>query len=305
MQAVNLNFKFFLFFLLFITISYFSHSSRVYLNNKYESIKVEEIPYYLPKKSGLKYLSLGFNTLTSKIIWFDTLNYFGRRFQEKRDFPWLATMCELVTSMDSKGRHYVEFCATALSWMAKEPNESLKILNSAIEADNSYWKYYYLRAFNYWYFLKDYVQAKEDLVHASQLESAPSFIASLASRLLNQEEGPSVAREFIEQLMKNTSDPKILLELGKRLKESIFSEGMQKIKIAVEDFYKKYQRLPTDINELLTSNFLKSIPVEPFGGQYQINQNSGEIYSTSGKIGLKFNAKTFDTGILKNEFIQR
>lgn len=281
---------------------FFSYTSRTFLTNKQETLQIEEIPYYLPNKSGLKYLSLGYNTFASKILWFNTLNYFGKRFQEKKDLPWLSTMCELVTSLDPQAKHYVEFCATALSWMAKDPEASIKILDEGIKADNTYWKYYYLRGFNYWYFLKKYDLAKKDLVQASQLKNAPSFIASLASRLLNQEEGPSIAREFLEQVLKTTEDEKIQLELSRRIKESILSEGLNKIKIATEYYYNTFKKIPSSIQELISLNFLNKAPVEPYGGEYLINQESGAVFTTSGRLGLKFNAKTFDTGILKKEF---
>ena len=302
MKTLNLNFKFFFFFLLLISAAFFSLSSRTYLAKKQQSLSIEEVPYCLPNKSGLKYLSLGFNTLMSKIIWFNTLNYFGERFQDRKDFPWLSTMCELVTTLDPQARHYFEFCATALSWMAKDPQSSIKILDRAIESENTYWKYYYLRGFNYWYFFKKYDLAKQDLVKASKLENAPAFISSLASRLLNQEEGPNIAREFLEQVLNNTQDEKIRLALSIRLKESILSEGLFTIKKASEQYFKDFGKIPVSVEELLIKNYIKNLPNEPYGERYLVNQESGAVYTSSGRLGLKFNAKTFDTGILRKEF---
>lgn len=302
MKILNLNYKFFLFFLLLTCSIFFSLTSRTYLANKQQSLVIEEVPYYLPNKSGLKYLSLGFNTLASKIIWFNTLNYFGERFQERKDFPWLATMCELVTTLDPQAKHYFEFCATSLSWMAKDPQASIQLLERGIKENPTYWKYYYLRAFNYWYFLKKYDLAKQDLVKASKMENVPSFVSSLASRLLNQEDGPNIAREFLEQILKNTHDDKIRLALQIRLKESILSEGLVAIKKATEQYFKDFGKIPVSMEDLLAHNYLRTLPPEPYGGLYKINQESGTVYTTSGRLGLKFNAKTFDTGILKEEF---
>lgn len=198
--------------------AYISRASLLQQKNSSSAALDERPPLYLPRADKVRSLTFGFDTVASKILWFKTINYFGKQFTGSQDYRWLANMCDVVTELDPKARHVFEFCGTLLSWVAKEPTKSDLILTKAIESDPSYWRYYYLRAFNSWYFLNRFENAKKDLMLALEMPEAPNFLKTLAVHFLAGDQGPEVAREFLKDLLANTTDKNVKKALKRKLK---------------------------------------------------------------------------------------
>ena len=145
----------------------------------------EQEPLYLPAIEKVKLVTLGFDNLASDLLWFNTINYFGKQIQAHKDFRWLSHMCSLVTDLDPKAVHVFEFCSTMLSWVAKQPKESEQLLSKAIDKKPEYWRYLSLRGFTRWYSLEDKTSALADLSQASKLPEAPHSLASIAYILMS------------------------------------------------------------------------------------------------------------------------
>jgi len=258
----------------------------------------EQKPLYLPKVEKVKAITLGFDQMASDVIWFNTLNYFGKQVQSRKDIPWFANMCDLVTSLDKQGTHVYEFCSTLLSWIAKEPNMSVKLLNRAIENNPNHWRYYYIRGFTYWYFLEDKAQAAEDLKKAAKLPDAPLFLSSLASRLMVSESTPGTAISFLKELIHQSKDPNAKKALSEKLKKAYVSRDLLAIQKQIDIFEDSEDRKPTKLEELVNANLLKYIPKDPFGDTYYIDEK-GKPLSVTAKNGLAFNGKNAKTGLAK------
>jgi len=244
----------------------------------------------------------GLDTFASRILWFNTVNYFGKQYLAGKDYRWLYSMCKLVTRLNENAKHVFEFCRTLLSWMAKEPVRSNEILTEAIEAHPSSWRFRYLRGFNYWYFLYRPDLAKEDFKIASKLPNAPKMLSSPAARLMVSQADPQTAVNFLEDLIQNTEDPNVKEALGEKRKQALISRDKKILEKAVAVFEKRYHRRPEPLSELVEKGVLNRIPREPFGGSYLMDPQTGEIKTSSGKKGLEFIARTSKTGVFKKEF---
>lgn len=257
-------------------------------------------PLYLPQLRYVKLITLGFNNLASDLLWFNTLNYFGKRFQAGRDYKWLSNNCDLVTSLNPSALDAIEFCAMLLSWSAKEPEKSNEILTSAIKNHPLAWRYRYLRGFNYWYFLEDRTAAGEDLLAASTLPDAPVFLASLASRLLASDQDPEIAVLFLENVIRNTKDNSAKAALTEKLKLAYVSVDIKRLTKLLLIYQDKFGQKANSLQSLKDSGLISTIPKDPFGDPYFLDE-SGIIKSTSGKTGLIFGGKTAKTGIFSQE----
>jgi hypothetical protein len=268
-------------------------------------LSADRPPLYLPEARYIKLVTLGFDTFASRILWFSTVNYFGKRYIAGQDYRWLYSMCKLVTRLDENATHVFEFCGTLLSWMAKEPVRSNEILTHAIEAHPRSWRFRYLRGFNYWYFLSRPDLAKEDFKIASKLPNAPKTLASLAGRLMVSEGDPQTAINFLEDLIQNTEDPNARKALGEKRKQAIISRDKRILEKAVAVFEKQHHRKPEALSEMVDKGVLNRLPKEPYGGHYLMDPATGEIKTSSGKKGLEFMGRTAKTGVFKKEFEQR
>lgn len=258
-------------------------------------------PLYLPNEQQVSNLTLGYNTLFAKVFWFSTLNYFGKHFAAERDFRWLGSMCSVVSTLDPHLRGAIESCATLLSWAAKQPGISTKILTRGIDADPTYWRYYFLRGFNSWYFHEDMTAATADFKQASSYLDAPPSIRSLAARLISSSEGISSAKDFLVETLKGTSDPSARAMLLERIKEALLMEQMNSLSVAVERYRTSKGSIPQSLSELVAAGLVDRIPEDPFGGTFSVGED-GQIKTSSNRKGLKFSGKTARTGLASQGF---
>ena len=278
--------------------------SKAQLRQKKDEIRqeTEETPLYLPDAKYIRLVTLGFDTFWSRILWFNTVNYFGKQFLADSDYRWLYHNCKLVTQLDERATHAFEFCGTLLSWMAREPERSNEILTHAIQAHPDAWRFRYLRGFNYWYFLSRRDLAKEDFRIGSTLPEAPPVLASLATRLMVAEDDPQTAIAFLVDLIENTKDEHVKQALGEKLKRAVISRDRRILNKAVVIFHDKFGRRPLSLSELVEKGIMNRLPIEPFGGMYSIDRETGEVKTSSGEKDLDFFGKTADTGIYKYEY---
>jgi hypothetical protein len=262
-------------------------------------ISAKRAPLYLPSVRYVKLVTLGFNHFFSNILWFNTLNYFGAHYDSDKDYRWLGHMCELVTDLDNQARHVYESCATLLSWVAKEPQKSTQLLTKAIEVQPQYWRLRYLRGFNYWYFLGRTDLAEVDLRTASALEGAPSFLASLASRLIVSREDPNTAIAFLQDIIRNTNDKTAKKALKGKLRRAKISRDIKFLEGKIAQYETDHPQKVEHLNQLIEAGLLEKIPLDPYGSDYFFDQQTGEIKSKSGKRGLEFFGKTAESGLAK------
>ncbi|MCC6932273.1 MAG: hypothetical protein IT292_03345 [Deltaproteobacteria bacterium] len=258
-------------------------------------------PLYLPELRFIRPVSFGFENFFSDILWFNTLNYFGKQFQQGRDYKWLGHNCELVTSLDYRAKHAIEFCATMLSWSARDPERSNALLERAIKYNSDKWRYRYLRAFNYWYFLERRDLAREDLMQAANLPDAPPFLATIASRMLATDEDPNLAIGFLTNMIKTTNDKNAKNALEDKLKLAIISRDIASINKAVSFYEEKNGHSPDSLEELINKGIITSLPLSPYGDKYIWNREKQIVTTASGKVGLVYRGKTAKTGIYAQE----
>ena len=266
------------------------------------SSSADSPPLYLPDERQVSGLTLGYNTLFAKLFWFSTLNYFGKHFAAERDFRWLGGMCGVVSNLDPKFRNAIESCATLLSWASKQPTISSNILSKGIAADPGYWRYYFLRGFNSWYFQEDLESAKADFKRASSFSEAPASVHSIAARLISSSEGTSSAKDFLVETLKGTTDASARAMLLERIKEAVLAEQVASLAAAVSRYKETNSgQLPSDLSALKAAGLVDRIPEDPFGGTFSLAED-GSIQTSSKRKGLGFGGKTARTGLASQGF---
>ena len=262
----------------------------------------EHVPLYLPHVQYVRLLSLGYDSVLSRVLWFSTINYFGKQLMAGKDIRWLSHMCNLTVSLDPEPIDPIEFCATILPWMAKDPLQAERLLTVGIKRHPHYWRLPYMRGFTRWYFLENMKGALEDMTTASHAADAPAFVQTLASKMMAHNQSSSVARQFLQQMLERTKDPAAHAALDAEFKMAQLAEHLDFLKIAVERYQKRTGSAPKEINDLVTGHILNTIPTEPYGGEYVLDSVSGEPKTTSGRVPIHFAGKTAKTGIMAEEF---
>ena len=254
---------------------------------------------YLPEAKYIRLITFGFERFTADIFWFKAINYFGKELSANKNAPWLSHMCDLVTDLNPRAQEYYDFCTSLISWVTKEPEKSVKLLNRAIANEPENWRYYYLGGFNYWYFLENNKKAKSDFQIGARTHDAPEFMANLASRLTINEDDPSVTIGFLQNLIEQTRDEKAREALAKNLKLAVVSRDLKYLNSSADKFEILFGTKITSLQDLVDYKLIAFLPKDPYGELYYVKDH--EIISKKGKKGLKFHGLTVKTGLAKNE----
>jgi len=247
---------------------------------------------YLPNGKALKFISFGYQNVLANVLWFNAISYFGKHYRSDQNYLWLFHMADLVTTLDPKAIFAYEFTSTMLSWEAGKPDQAVALLSKAIDSHPQNWKLWYIRGFTFMYFLHEPENAKKDFLKASELPGAHPLVARLASKVLAMQDSPEVAADFLKGALLTVRDPIARSALEERLKEAYLEIDLKRLGQAVQLFKNKTDRNPTEINELLSSGIVKSLPKDPFGGTYFLDPDTGEIKTTSQRNGLSNSLNT-------------
>ena len=259
-------------------------------------------PIYLPDARYVKLITFGFNAFAGDILWFTTINYFGKHYEGDKDYRWFYQMCDLVTELDRNKKFTYEFCGTLLSWEAKNATLGNAIFSKAVNHYPNAWRFHYLRGFNYWYFLEDKQHAEEDLKTAAQFKEAPAFVGSIAARLIGNEKSMQTAIIFLSDLIRNTADPHAKQSLLEKLKRAYLSERMQYLQEKVNQYETAQHTTVNNLDQLVQSGFISAIPEEPFEGRFFLDPETHKVATSSGKKGLEMGSFSAKTGFARDEF---
>lgn len=262
----------------------------------------EHAPLYLPKLEYVKLLSLGYDSILARIVWFSTINYFGKQVMRGEDSPWLAHMCQLEVGLDPMPTDPLEFCGVVLPWAQKDPLTAEALLTEGIKHHPDYWRMHYMRGFVRWYFLEKLQEAQDDMIAASKTTDAPAFVQGIASKLMANNHNAGVARQFLGQMLERTKDPSARKSLEEQYNLATLSEHLQLFQEGIRRYKMKTGEDPKKIEDLVAGGILRSLPEEPFGGEYFLDPETGEPKTNSGKKGLQWTGKTAKTGIFAEHF---
>jgi hypothetical protein len=199
-------------------------SKHIQITSKNLSSTLPVSENYLPKKEYVELTSIGYKSALSHVLWFKTINYFGKELKTTKNYSYLDHYLNLVISLNPNLKQIYDFGALMLSWEAEEPIKAILILDKAIVQFPNDWYYYYLRGFINWYFLSNLEEAKKDYYLASQIPNAPIRIKSLSNIDFNKASKNNYAAKMLESLIQNSSDieiKKMYEDKLKKLKEEI------------------------------------------------------------------------------------
>lgn len=258
-------FRIFIIFTLLIIL--FFTTDKLFLLNKNKNTPSDTL--YFPNQDSTGYLSFQFKNVLANILWFQTVNYFGKHFQGDKNYRWLNHMCNAVVYLDPKHKDIYEFCSLLIAWEANDPKEAKKILTKGID-HNEYWRFYYLRGMNSLIFFEDSLSAKNDFIKASKIPKSPPFLKFLAAKTMADLESPESVIEFLQNMISSAKDTSQKEALTERLLKTINEYNQLKLNEYLIIFRGEFKREPSDISELKTVGAPNSIFIDPYNGKYFI-----------------------------------
>lgn len=265
--------------LLFISLCITAYSGNRLLIDHRSLPRAEEYEaggLYLPQKNIVTFLSFGYQTAVSDLLWFNLNNYFGKHYRSDRKYTWFKHMCELVISLDERAPHVYEFCALMLAWEANSYKDANDILSLGMENLPENWRFYFMKGLNYRIFEGDNEKAMKEFAKGAEIPGSPSYLKTMATKLMTNIDGPHAAVSFLRQTISNTKDETQRKVLEEQLQRTIHTIAIHDIEQHCKKIEEETGKKPATLKECR----LKPLR-DPAGGHYYLNKETGEVETTS------------------------
>lgn len=239
---------------------------------------------YIPEAEVLKFTVGDHRYLVSEMAVFKVMLYFGDMYDNKANKlklpPEYGNMAKMLSNAALLDPYNVDTYYLAQAAFVWDVKDSARDINKLLIYGMRYrtWDFYlpFFAGFNAAYFLHDYRAAADFMQKAALLSGDPLF-ANLSARYFHQAGHTELGILFIDSMEKGAKDEKIKRSFQLR-KEALVAA--QNISAAVVKFKKLYKVNPVSISQLVSSGFLKSVPTDPYGGQFYLTEK-GKVESTS------------------------
>ena len=235
---------------------------------------MEEV-LFLNSPKMLKRASLGYTGLLADIYWTRAVQYFGgRHHNDAQSYNLLFPLLEITTCLDPQLLVAYQFGASFLAPPppngAGQPDRAIQLMEYGIANNPNDWKLYYDLGFVYYMNLKDYPKASDAFARGSRVPDTHPFMRLLAAQMATHAGEFDTARMLWTATYQNSQDKQIRANALEHLRGLRVDEDVTHLQEAVTRFGERTGRLPASMSELLTTEGLRGIPVDPDGHTYKL-----------------------------------
>lgn len=239
--------------------------------------RLADIPEPIARAMALEYSGISSDFLMLKV-----LTFLGQKIMDKEELTkdeWHTTYRTLkqVTNLDPRFVDPYVVAQMTLPFEAGMVDETNTLLEKAAQIRQEDYRPNFYLWYNHLYFLNNPEKAGKYLEKAARMPGAPTYFATLASRMHYYAGNIKVAIIFLEENLRETTDPSLQEFLSTRI--AAFKKiGFLESKIL--EFRKQFNKTPKQLQELVESGLIARIPDDPYGGEFYIMEG-GRVYSTS------------------------
>jgi tetratricopeptide (TPR) repeat protein len=236
---------------------------------------------FLPQGEVLRVALLGHQHLGADVIWLRIVQVLGEDVVAERDYEWLNHALDVVTTLDPQYVYAFDAGGTILAELAHRVDWSNRLLQKGYEANPTAWRLPFVLAFNQFFHLQDYTKAGEYMSQVAKIPGRPYYVDTLAARLYVEGGSPNLALSYLESMLEQTTDPQLRSVYLERYKEVTIARDLRAFDQAITRYRQARGKLPRFLSDLVSGGYLNAIPDEPFGGEYRLNADTGEVMSST------------------------
>jgi hypothetical protein len=226
----------------------------------------------------LKKLSLGYEPLLADIYWTRVVQYYGRRARKPgATYESLWPLLDITTTLDPKLMIAYRFGAVFLS---EEPpvgpgrtDQAVNLVKRGIAENPDEWRLYQDLGFLYSIHLKDYQKAAEAYLEGSKNPHAQIWMQVMAARVAEAGNALETSKLIWIEVYSNTKDELIRRRATQHIHALDAALGLKKLNESSEDYWRKFGRFPTSMQELRDAGFVGGALQDPEGFPYVMGPN--------------------------------
>ncbi|HEY4743957.1 MAG TPA: hypothetical protein VIH45_04810 [Desulfuromonadaceae bacterium] len=203
-----------------------------------------------------------------------------------QQYSWMYNTLKNSVALDPYFLDPYYLMNSALIWDRYKQDEVNELI--AKGADKRTWDSLlpFYAGFNYYYFLNNADKSFTYLTEASKRSGGNPFYDSLAARVAYKANKTEFAISYLENQIQQADlhgQRGKTRDLERRLE---VLKAIRRIEIAAESYRKLFGKPPGTVSELIKSSLLLSLPSDPYGGSFYIDQD-GSIKTTSNMTSVK------------------
>ncbi|MFZ0580631.1 MAG: hypothetical protein WAN72_24530 [Candidatus Acidiferrales bacterium] len=227
----------------------------------------------------LEKLSLGYGPLMADIYWTRAVQYFGNHMERRsHSFDLLAPLLDIATTLDPKLLIAYRFGAVFLAERppggAGRPDLAVDLVKKGIVNNPDEWHLNYDLGLLYYMRLKDYQKASEAFLDGSKNPAAPGELMKImAARVAENGESLETSRLIWAELYNSTKDESVRKRALFHVQALDAQMELKKLNESSEEYWKKFGRFPTSIQELRDAGLVQGDLKDPAGYPYVMGPN--------------------------------
>lgn len=241
----------------------------------------------LPGGEILRPALLGFHHLGADLIWLRIVQVLGEQVITAQDYEWLFHALDVVTTLDPQYSYAYDAGGTILAELAHRTDWSNQLLEKGLKANPAAWRLPFVLGFNYFFHLNDYVKAGEYMSQAARIPGRPYYVDTLAARLYVEGGNPLLALQYLEEMIRQTENSQLRAVYEDKYKEVLIARDLRTMDQALARYRQTRGRNPQTLADLVKEGYVAAVPEEPFGGEYRMDPETGEIISSTHRERLR------------------
>lgn len=246
---------------------------------------------YLPKGEYLKLAVLGYRQVVADLIWLQAVQHIGSKRDTQLGYTWTYHAVDVLTDLDPTFVPPYQATGIFLGVLAGRHEESVAILKKGIEHNPASWQLPFLAGYISYYERCDSAAGGEFFRIAARVPGAPAYLPQLAARMTVESGDSSAALEFLERFSRSVADERVREALYRRMKEVVQEQDLRLLEDSITRYRARHGQAPAKLDDLLLRGFLSRLPVDPLGGQYELNSLTGAVSASSTRARLRIHEK--------------
>ena len=226
----------------------------------------------------LKKLSLGYEPLLADVYWTRVVQYYGSRARKPgATYESLWPLLDITTTLDPKLMIAYRFGAVFLSERPPvgpgRADLAVDLVKRGIAENPDEWRLYQDLGFLYSIHLKDYQKAADAYLEGSKNPHAQVWMKVMAARVAEAGNALETSKLIWIEVYSNSKDELVRRRATQHIHALDAALGLKRLNESSEDYWRKFGRFPTSMQELRDAGFVGGALQDPEGFPYLMGPN--------------------------------
>jgi tetratricopeptide (TPR) repeat protein len=231
---------------------------------------------YLPQGTFLKPATLGFSSLAADLVYLWAIQYYSTPEITDR-FEYLDHIFSIIFELDPLSLDPYETGAIISVYEAKNIELALQMLEKGYANNPDQWLFPFQAGHYAQYFLKDFERAKRYYSQAAAIEGAPAQTKRLYANALFETTDYQTSWRVWREVYETAEDARTRKIAENHLYRVKSAVDIQNIKEALQTYKDRYGHFPDELDRLVTSGLLPSVPPDFDGKNYLYDPLTGDV----------------------------